>query len=299
MLDEVKAAPVTTSTTSTRGARIRAVEPRDFDAICDLVGRHFDRLTRDEWQRLFKYQWTGSSSNHGLVIDAQGSIVGFVGMLYSDRIIDGRVERFCNLTSLCVDSAYRAMTPLLIMASARQRDTTITCLTPCPIVCKIMEKAGLTLLDTERMFIPPVANLRGLARGFLRFETDPARIRPQLDEAQRQILDDHLPYGCVPVLARRGDRRCLLIVKRRKRFNVPVSEILHASDPDFLSDHIEAIGWRLMPLQKTLLISCSRRLFGKAVPLGYGLKRKGFFRSRTVTREHIDNLYSEIVVLPI
>lgn len=295
MLDSTKA----TRTAASAGARVRAAKPTDRDQVCDLIERHFDGITRTDMQSLFDYHWSGSTPNYGLVIEAQGEVVGFVGTLYAERTVDGRVERFCNITSLCVDPTFRAMAPLLIIAAARQKDVTVTCLSPSPIVCRILEKSGFTLLDSDRLFVPPAFNLRGLAHGLLRFDTDPERIRQRLDEAQRHIMDDHIRYDCVPVLAWRKDRHCLLIVKKRQRYHVPVSEILYASDGDFLFRHTEAIAWRLLSLQRSCLLACSRRLFGQDAPAAMILKRKSFFRSRSVAGHQIDNLYSEFVLLSI
>ena len=281
-------------------ARVRPAGPEDAEAVLPLIERHFGTgIGRDVWRRLFHCPWSGDRPECGWVLDQGGRIVGFLGAVYSEREIDGRPERFCNLTSMCVDVEHRGMAPFLIMAAARRTDCTVTDLSPRPSVLRLLEKAGFTLLDPGKLIIPPLLNAATLAGGRPTIICDPERIRAELDQPMRRILDDHVAYGCLALLARRGGRRCLLVVKRRSVRRVPLSEILFASDPDFLARHIEAIAWTLVARQRTLAVSGDRRLFGPAPPRAFFLKSISMVRSTRLTGEQIDNLYTELVLLPI
>jgi Predicted molecular chaperone distantly related to HSP70-fold metalloproteases len=284
-------------------ARPRPAQPDDVDSICDLLERHFGGITRSEWQKLFQYSWSAEKPDCGWVLDAGGEterrLVGFVGTVYSERTVNGRAERLCNLTSLCVDEEYRAMAPLLLAAVIRRRDVTLTCLTPAPSVCVMLKAAGFAPLDTGKLIVPPFANLFGLLKGLPKIECGAARIRDRLDDEQRRILDDHVPYGCLPVLVSRGDRRCFLLAKRRVRQHLPISEILFASDADVLARNMEAITWAIVAHQRTGALMCSRRLFGDSPPAGMINERPSLFRSQRITPGQIDHLYSEFVLLPI
>ncbi|WP_448187846.1 GNAT family N-acetyltransferase [Azospirillum sp. sgz301742] len=281
-------------------ARVRPAGPEDAEAILPLIERHFGTgINRDLWRRLFECSWSGGTQECGWVLDQGGRIVGFLGAVYAERDIDGRPQRFCNLTSMCVDVEHRGMAPFLIMAAARRTDCTVTDLSPRPSVLRLLEKAGFTLLDPGKLIIPPLLNAGTLAHGRPAITCDPDRIRLELDQPMRRILDDHVPYGCLALLAQRDGGRCLLVVKRRTVRRVPLSEILFASAPDFLARHIDAIAWTLTVRQRTLAVSGDRRLFGDAPPRSFFLKSISMVRSTRLTREQIDNLYTELVLLPI
>ena len=280
-------------------ARVRPAGQGDVEAICDLIARHFGkRIRRDEWRRLFDYRWGAGAPDHGWVLDQEGHIVGYLGAIYAEREIDGQVERICNLTSMCVDATHRAMAPFLIMAAVRRGDCTVTGLSARPSVFRILERAGFAPLDPGKLVVPPLFNLFGLARGRPSFEWDPDRMRPELDGTALRILDDHLSYGCQCLLARYDDRRCLLVVKRRILRILPVSEILFATDRDFMTEHIEAVTWAIIVRQRTLAVMADRRLYGNGAPAAIFLKSPSLFRSRRLEAHQIDNLYSELVLLP-
>lgn len=281
-------------------ARVRPAVPEDAEAILPLIERHLGTgIGRDVWRRLFDIPWNGGTPECGWVLDQGGRIVGFLGAVHAERDVDGRPERICNLTSMCVDVEHRGMAPFLVMAAARRTDCTVTDLSPRPSVLRLLERAGFTLLDPGKLIVPPLLNAATLRHGRPAITCDPQRIRPELEEPLRRTLDDHAPYGCLAVLAQQDGRRCLLVVKRRTVRHVPLSEILFASDPEFLARHIERIVWTLVARQRTLAVSGDGRLFGTTPPRSFFLTSISMVRSTRLTREQIDNLYTELVLLPI
>ena len=57
-------------------------------------------------------------------------VVGTLLALYSERLVEGRLERFCNLTSWCVLPDYRSRSISLLTALLRQHGYHFTVLTP-------------------------------------------------------------------------------------------------------------------------------------------------------------------------
>jgi len=57
-------------------------------------------------------------------------VVGTLLALYSERLVEGRLERFCNLTSRCVLPDYRSRSISLLTALLRQHGYHFTALTP-------------------------------------------------------------------------------------------------------------------------------------------------------------------------
>lgn len=278
--------------------RVRPADTDDVDAILTLIARHFPRsaIRPDEWRRLFAHGW-GSGRGIGWVLDRGGEVVGFLGAIHADRTIGGRTERCCNLTTMCVDTDHRAMAPFLIMAASRLRDCTVTDLSPRPSVLALLERTGFSRLDDGKLIVPWLPAARTPTG--VTVDTDVGRIRAALDGDHRRILDDHAPYGCQPVLLRTPEGTCFALVKRRVlRRIVPLSEVLYASVPDRLSVHIAAVVRAVAPCQRTVGVMADRRLFGTAPPRGFAVKSPAAYRSTRLTPEAIDNLYTELVLLP-
>ena len=82
---------------------IEKTKPEDFPAIVPLL-EEFDNasIKRSDWQRIFAYDWSKDESIVGYHLEEQGKVVGFLGGIFSKRLINGRMENLCNLTSWIV-----------------------------------------------------------------------------------------------------------------------------------------------------------------------------------------------------
>ncbi|MGH3580624.1 MAG: hypothetical protein ACRDUB_03500, partial [Mycobacterium sp.] len=52
--------------------------------------------------------WKGEAPNRGFMLRDDHRVVGTLLALYSERLMEGRVERFCNMGSWCVLPDYRS-----------------------------------------------------------------------------------------------------------------------------------------------------------------------------------------------
>jgi hypothetical protein len=74
--------------------------------------------------------WKVEAPNHGFMLRDGQRVVGTLLALYSERLVAGRVARFCNLTSWCVLPDYRSRSISLLTALLRQDGYHFTVLTP-------------------------------------------------------------------------------------------------------------------------------------------------------------------------
>ena len=113
------------------------------------------------------------------------------------------------------------------------------------------------------------------------------------NDHQRIILDDHAPYGCLPVLLI-DDEESLIILRRTiLRRLLPVSEVLYCSAPNVLRKHLEVVKWVIMREQKTAGL-----MFGEHLRLGgIYLPKQTLFRSPHFAAHDLDKLYSEFTLL--
>ncbi len=278
---------------------VRPANQDDAEEICSLILRQFNNgIDRAAWQNLLENNWSNNEGEYGWVLEAKGGVVGFIGTVYSEREINGRRERFCNLTTLCVDEEYRGMALSLLTTAIRSANCTVTSISPIPTVARLMEMMGFKALDIGRIIYPPVMNALGLMRGLPRFESRIEFIKPHINEALRQAINDHVPYGCLAVLIRSRGEQCLIVSKKRIKRGVPFSEILFVSSAELFARHLEAIKWYVMAKQCTIAVMGDSRLFGKSRPCGILMRREVLFRSESVAPESIDNLYTELVLIP-
>jgi len=99
----------------------------DVDAIIQLLDVGFESpWCRDTWRALFEYPMVKRSPNLGFVLESHGEIVGFLGAIYSQRIVSGQVQRFCNMSSWYTRPGFRESSLSLLTAMLAQPGYTIT-----------------------------------------------------------------------------------------------------------------------------------------------------------------------------
>ncbi len=54
-------------------------------------------VPEDVWVSALRVPWAVEAPNHGFAIRDGGSVVGAYLAFYSDQLVDGRIEPFCNL----------------------------------------------------------------------------------------------------------------------------------------------------------------------------------------------------------
>lgn len=284
--------------------RVRPVRRSDIDRLCPFLQHRWPKVGADAWRKLFEYAWLDDKPNLGFVLTVGDEIVGFQGAVYARRRINGKAGLVCNLTSWCVLPEYRGWSIALVMAALRDRSMSYTCLTPAPLAVQVLKRFGLAPLETRKIAMPPFLHAHTL-RADAQIISDPDRIRDLLDDEQRQIFDDHAPYGCLQLVLSDQAVSAYFVVKRRAKRGLPISELLYCSAPDLLTRHLERVKLTVLRRQCTLALVADARFFPASRPLGIPFRHP--FKRQTPTvfcspifgAGELDNLYSELVLLPI
>jgi hypothetical protein len=278
---------------------VRPAREPEIDTICEFLTTHMDSsVSKDRFRRLFTYPWMPEKPNLGFVLEDDGRLAGFISTIYADREVNGRIERFCNLSSWFVLPEYRNHSLSLLNAVHRQGDLVFTNLTSRPAVQKISLALRYQLLDTYKLFSLAGAHFWTLFRlPWPKLHTRPGEIEPLLEPAHRKLLRDHAETECGHLLASAGGRHCYIIWKRRVKHSVPFCELLFVSDPELLRAHFERIKLAICLHGGSLLMALDERLLGTRPPLLYPYERVTLFKAKRAGRMDVDNLYSELALL--
>jgi hypothetical protein len=278
-------------------AELRPVLTSDIEAVCAFLGENMHRgMAKDEYRSLFTYPWMPEKSSMGFLLEEKGQVVGFLGAIYSDRIIRGKPERFCNLTNWCVLPEFRNESLKLLFAILGQRGQTVVNLSPSEEVQKMLNAMRYSTLDMFKLFSVPLAQFWTLAgRGNLL--RDPVEIHRQVDEAGRKVICDHSGTGCRFLAIAHDGVTCLIVSKKRCKQGISFSEILHVSAPELFRRNFERVKLALLFKDRTLLLAIDERLLKSRLPLMVPYRRVSFLKSSSMMPQDVDNLYSEIAVL--
>ena len=176
-----------------RGEAIRPATSADIGPICSLLHEHMDaRFSPDRWRRLMTYRWLEDKPDFGRLAIVDGTLVGFVGMIYADRVIGGRRHRIVNICAWCLKKAHRkAGFGIELMRSAIADDSmSYTILTSSSRTPPLLDAIGYRILDDDRR----IWSARG-EPGRLEIEKDESRISTQIDSSARDMLRDHAAFS--------------------------------------------------------------------------------------------------------
>jgi hypothetical protein len=278
---------------------LEPVGDSDLLAFCQFLTEHLSsERSAEQWAQAFRQNWGVDKPNNGFLIRDQGRIAGGIGAIYAERMIRGRPERFCNITSWCVLEAYRAQSMRLAMAVVSQPGFHFTDLTPTEIVSKTLQFLKFKPMNERHAVWPnipwPFSRLLGV-----RVITELDGIEGVLTVMDAKVFRDHrhLPWLRHAAVGRPG-AYCHVVWKLNRLKSVPGAMVLAFSDAELFLRYRRAIGAHLLR-QGCLYTRVESRLLPRSPILSLELVgfRNKVFRSDTLAESDISNFYSEIVGL--
>jgi hypothetical protein len=279
---------------------IRAVPITDdgLRQAAEFLNTHLTaRVSVDQWMRAVSGPWAAERPNAGFMLLDGDSVVGVQLAIYSDRIVEGRRERFCNLAAWCVLPDYRLHGLRLLRAVLRQDGYHFTDLSPSGNVVGINEKLRFEHLDTTTALVPnlPWPTIPG--RGHI--TEDPEQIQRLLSDGDLELYRDHATTSAARhIVLTRGTDHCYVVFRRDRRKNLPLfASILYVSNPPLFRAMARAFARHLL-FHHGVLVTLAEERVVECRPwpsLRLRSPRRKMFRSPSLTASQIDYLYSELV----
>ena len=279
---------------------IEPVQDSDLLDLCRFLTRNLSNVrSADEWASAFRQHWGVEKPNNGFMLLDNGQIVGGIGAIYAQRLVHGKPEQFCNITSWCVLDQHRSQSMRLALALTSQPGFHFTDLTPTEVVSKMLQFLKFKPMNERQVVWPnlpwPVSLLAGV-----RVITDSNAIEQVLPPEDAKVYLDHRHLSWLNHLAvgRSGDF-CHVVYKRTQLRGLPGAFILGFSKPGQLIKYRFALGNHLLFKQGLVFTRVESRLLSRIPRPGIELAgfRNKVFRSDTLTEADISNLYTEIVAL--
>lgn len=261
-----------------------------------LLHPHDPEVPKDRWWNIFSQTWNDGGNGHvGYVLEDEGEIVGFLGLLFSERYIAGSVEPFANVTSWIARNG-RGRGATLLFPLRDLRSHTITNLTSSPEAYRVFRRFGFEVLDTHYRIIPTVQPRRSRRWSVTEDESEIVGV---LGENDLRVYHDHAPY-VRQLVAADSSRYCYLVYSTVRRRGIPVAKIHHFGDAGAADAALPDIGRFLFRTHGILALDCDARLVGR-MEESWSIRRKlavpRLYRSGSVAPEEISELYSELVFL--
>lgn len=275
--------------------KLEPITPADRPRVGAFLEANLNgRVTAEQWAAALTVPWTTEQPNGGFMLTDGDEVVGAHLAFYSEREIDGRAERFCNLGAWCVLEEHRFHSLRLLKALLAQHGYHFTDLSPSGNVIKLNERLQFQSLDTASVLIPnlPWPALRG------RVITNPAEIERTLTGESLRLYRDHAGAAAAQhVVLRDGDASCYVVYRRDRRKSLPLfASVLHVSDLAVFR-RMSGRFHRHLLRRGVLATLIEDRIAGTPPRVSFRLTepRGKMFRSSHLQPAQIDYFYSELV----
>jgi hypothetical protein len=281
-----------------QAVQVKPIRGADTGRVAAFLHANLNtRVTVDDWTRAVDVPWSIDAPNHGFMLLDGDTIVGAYLAFYSQRTIDGRPERFCNLGAWCVLPEFRFHSLRLLNALLGQPGYHFTDLSPSGNTVPVNVRLKFRFLDTTTALIPslPWPSWPGKNR----ISSDPALIERTLKGRELEIYRDHASTKAARHLVMiRGAESCYVVFRKDRRKSLPFfASILHVSNPRLFSKMVRPLARHLLIHHLVLATLAELRVVGDRPWPSFRLPsaRPRMFKSTRLEPDQIDYLYSELV----
>lgn len=275
-------------------AIVSPITSTDLADVGAFLHEHLnERVPADSWSDAVDVPWQIEQPNYGFKLsDEDSAIVGVLLAFYSERMIEGRIERFCNLGAWCVLPEHRLGSVRMLRTALAQPGFTFTDLSPSGAVVPLDERLGFDRLPATVQLRPclPVPALR------TKVVDRPEDIERLLTGDDLRIYRDHRQARAAHhVVLSRGGRQCYVIYRQDRRRNIPAFvSVLYVSDAPQFRRSLTAFGMHVLRRRQGVALLLEERIVGSVFIARKMQGRPKMFKSATIRAEHVDNLYSEL-----
>jgi hypothetical protein len=276
---------------------VSPITDADVAAVADFLRVNFQDHV--PWARSgLRGSWKVEAPNHGFMLNNGQRIVGVFTAFYSERLVAGHVERFCDLGTWYVLPEFRFHSIRLIKAILAQDGYHFTSLTPSEKVVSIQSRLGFRALDTSAALIPNLPWPTPLSRTTI--SADPNVIEGTLAGMELELYHDHAKaLAARHIVLLRGQDSCYVMYRERRFKRVPLAVILHVSDPELFRRAILPLTRHLLVRDRLLATVAELRIIRHRPPLSFKVTSwPKMYHSASLEPDQIDDIYSEYACLP-
>jgi hypothetical protein len=277
---------------------VAPIAEADIPAVAEFLHTTIrSGVSTADWVQAMTPTWDVAQANYGYLLRENGRVVGAHLALYSERMIDGRLHRICNLGTWCVAEQHRAAGLRLLRSLLRQKGYTFTDLTPNRKIVALNERLGFARLDTTRVLalnLPWPVWSTGI-----RVVDTPDEIDELLRGQDRKIFRDHAQTAAAHhVVLTKGDRCCYVMfrrdygrIKRRPTF----ATILYVGDRELFQACASHL-YRYLLIRRGLPAAVAElRIVGHRPPRSVRVAGPAkMYLTEDLEPAQIDDLYSEL-----
>jgi hypothetical protein len=280
-----------------RTVELQPIGPADVRPVAEFLHAQLNpRLTATAWAAAMIPPWAVVQPNHGFLLRVGEQVVGVYLAFYSEREIEGRSERFCNLAAWCVLEDYRSHGLRLLRALLSQKGYHFTDFSPSGSVIALNKQLKFSHLDVTTALIPNLPWPFWSRR--TRVLSEPLDIERTLRGHDLKIYRDHARARAARhvVVVKDGDA-CYVMFRKDRRKNLPLfASILYVGNQELFRITAKYVFRHILFHHGIPATLAELRVVGSRPKPSIMLKssRPKMYRGTDLRPDQIDYLYSEL-----
>jgi hypothetical protein len=196
----------------------REITDEFIEPVIACLQRGFPERPRAYWanalERMSKRATVEDYPRYGYALATDNVIVGVILLIFSrgDGASDGAIR--CNLSSWCVDKAFRSYAPLLHLTAVKRKEVTYLNISPAEHTRKTIEAFGFRRFSNGQMILAPILSSQRRSTRVLAFAQDGPEAS-LLPSNERRLLAEHAAMGCLSLLCVRDGGVHPFVFQRR------------------------------------------------------------------------------------
>lgn len=273
--------------------------PAEREEVAQFMNAVFHRAKWDidGWRRLVAGRWAGPDGRYAVTVRDGGDLVGVLGLVYAHRITSAGRRTTADMTSWYVLKEFRGQgvgSKMMALATS-DPDVTVTNFSSAKAAVAVLERAGLEVLDRERLVWHPSAAPK------LIVHEDPLSLGDRLSAKDRRVISDHQGLKLRHLAVETPEGLCVMVVYPQKKHDDYIThEIMYLGQQSVFARHAARIAASVLPSSAAIL-SLDRRFAatGIAPDEVREFATPRFCQKGLLHPSEIDMLYSECVLLNI
>lgn len=284
--------------------KVTKVSKQHFDIIFPLLHDFDQSHSKEQWKNIFEQPFNNGEDNCGYALFDGDKVVGFLGYIYSSKLIENKLTKFCNLTTWIVLEEYRNNSLQLIYPILKMKDYCITNYIPAKNVYEVSKKLGFKDLEVYENILLPILNpikcLFNKCTFIIGLDEILKFLQNEGEVYLLNVVNAHKNYNCNFVLIKSKRSFSLILFTKVKRKKITFAQIQYISNKELFFSCLDRfkiiLMWRfkiISPIIENRNLIKGNRLFSIKVKFNNPQVYKG----EVIDKSKIDNLYSELILL--
>lgn len=208
----------------------------DLERVTDILTVGFGpKQGRRFWvnaiSRLTEHATPPGLPKYGYLLQSDGVPVGVLLLIFSSRLVDGKIRVRCNGSSLYVIPSFRAYAPFLINRALRRKDITYLNLTAAPHTWPMLKAQGYTPFSNGVYIAVPIL-CRPLPNLRIQAATVETCHEGRLQPFEADLLLTHAKYGCVCVICEFADNIYPFVFGVSRKYGLQVAHVTYCRNQE-------------------------------------------------------------------